>query len=118
MDPLYHSKSSVNKWGGKEDDYLAIHHWFDDTKVGFAYPAHRAMRHHSEGIGWCIDKFGKTITLSNGKEIPTRYVCEQHIMEDCGWIPTMKDWLKHLKPEPWMLKVGNKTIASSQARMH
>jgi hypothetical protein len=108
MDPLYHSRSSVKKWGGNLDDYLSIHHWFDDTKKGFAYPIHRAMRHHSEGIGWCIDTFGKTIKLSTGKEIPVRYVCEQHIIEDCGFIPTMKDWLKNVKPEAWMLKVGKK----------
>ena len=63
------------------------------------------MRHHSEGIGWCIDKFGSHIITSSGKEIPVRYIGEQHILEDCGWIPTIKDWLKNLKAEPWMLKV-------------
>lgn len=116
MDPLFHAKSSVKKWGGNVDDYLPIHHWFDDTKKGFAYPAHRAMRHHSEGIGWCIETFGKTITLSNGKELPVRYVGEQHVEEDCGWIPTMKDWLKNLKPEPWMLKVGTRQIADESLK--
>lgn len=105
MDPLHHSKSSAKKWGGEPEEYMAIHTWFDDTKKGFAYPVHRAMRHHSEGIGWCIDKFGEFIVLSSGKEIPVRFIGEQHILEDCGWIPTMKDWLKHLKPEPWMLKI-------------
>tara|TARA_R110002051_G_scaffold233966_2_gene295474 strand:+ start:161 stop:508 length:348 start_codon:yes stop_codon:yes gene_type:complete len=106
MDPLYHSKSSVSKWGGDVQDYLPIHSWFDETKNGFAYPVHRAIRHHAEGIGWCIDTFGRKLLLSTGKEIPVRYVAEQHIMEDCGWIPNMKDWLKNLKPEPWMLKVS------------
>ena len=30
--PELHSKSSVRKWGGKIQDYIDIHHWFDDTK--------------------------------------------------------------------------------------
>lgn len=109
MDPLHHSKSSVKKWGGTVEDYLPIHHWFDDSKRGMAFVTHRSMRHHSEGIGWCIDTFGKYITIMHKdkpKQIPVRYIAEQHIQEDCGWIPTMKDWLKNMKPEPWMYKVG------------
>ena len=106
MDPLHHSKSSVKKYGGTVDDYLPIHHWFDDSKRGYAFVTHRAMRHHSEGIGWCIDTFGKYLTLSNGKQIPVRYIAEQHVKEDCGFIPTMKDWLQHMAPPDWIRKVG------------
>lgn len=36
------------------------------------------------------------------KEIPTRWVAEQHVVEDLGWLPTLGDWLKAIKPEPWM----------------
>lgn len=106
MDPLFHSKSSVKKWGGNVDDYIAIHHWFDDSKRGFADITHRAMRHHSDGIGWCIDTFGEYIILSNGRKVPVRYVAEQHVREDCGHIPSMKDWLVCMAPEPWMYRVG------------
>tara|TARA_R100001015_G_C4635384_1_gene205111 strand:- start:25400 stop:25741 length:342 start_codon:yes stop_codon:yes gene_type:complete len=109
MDPLMHSKSSVKKYGGTVDDYLPIHHWFDDSKRGYAFVTHRAMRHHSEGIGWCIDTFGKYITITHRdkpKQIPVRYVAEQHVLEDCGFIPTMQDWLKHMAPPTWMRKVG------------
>jgi len=106
MDPFYHSKSSVKKWGGKVEDYILIHSWFDDSKRGCSLPTHRSMRHHTEGIGWCIDVFGKTIVLSTGKEIPVRYIAEQHILEDCGRIPTMKDWLVNMQVTDWMKKVG------------
>ena len=106
MNPLHHSKSSVAKWGGKVSDYMPIHRWFDESKKGLAFVTHRAIRHHSEGIGWCENVFGNVLILSNGKEIPVRYVAEQHIKEDCNFIPTMKDWLQHLKPQPWMYKVG------------
>ena len=32
--PLQHAKSSVLKFGGKEEDYIEIHNWFDETKHG------------------------------------------------------------------------------------
>ena len=37
--PLLHAKSSVKKFGGKEEDYIAIHNWFDETKswIGHSY---------------------------------------------------------------------------------
>jgi hypothetical protein len=30
--PVHHAISSVKNWGGKLEDYIAIHNWFDDTK--------------------------------------------------------------------------------------
>jgi hypothetical protein len=37
-----------------------------------------------------------------------KLLSEQHVTEDCGYIPTVQDWLKPLlqNPDPWMLKVG------------
>lgn len=35
--------------------------------------------------------------------IPTRYIGEQHVIEDCKRIPTVKDWLLPLPIEPWMV---------------
>jgi Domain of unknown function (DUF6915) len=102
--PYHHALSSVRKWGGHESDYLDIHNWFDDTKAHFADARHRAMRHHSEGIFLMESIFGVTLTNANGREIPTRWVGEQHVYEDLGRIPTMADWLEHLRPQGWMLR--------------
>ena len=30
--PLKHAESSARKFGGKTEDYLAIHNWFDESK--------------------------------------------------------------------------------------
>ena len=46
--------------------------------------------------------FGHTITTSNGKNIPTRWVAEQHILEDMGFIPSMQDWLSNIQAQEWM----------------
>jgi hypothetical protein len=116
--PYHHSLSSVKKWGGESDDYLAIHDWFDQSKSYLADPRHRAMRHHSEGIFMAEQIFGKTITISSGRVIPVRWVGEQHVIEDLGWIPSVADWLREIKITPWMskapTKLGSETFPLSE----
>jgi hypothetical protein len=84
--PYHHSLSSVKKWGGTVDDYLAVHSWFDASKQITADFPHRALRHHAEGIFMAETIFGPTITLSSGRTIPTRWIGEQHVVEDLGCI--------------------------------
>ena len=100
--PFHHSESSVRKHGGNTDDYLPIHQWFDESKRSFSDNRHRALRHHAEGIFLCEQIFGVTITNSAGKEIPVRFIGEQHVQEDLGWIPSAADWLKEIRPKSWM----------------
>lgn len=102
--PYYHAQSSAKLFGGAAEDYLAIHNWFDATKESFADFRHRALRHHAEGIFECERVFGVTITNSQGKHIPVRYIGEQHVIEDCGRIPSVSDWLSKIPPEPWMTR--------------
>lgn len=102
--PIYHAESSARLFGGKAEDYLAIHNWFDQTKESFADFRHRALRHHAEGIFECERVFGVHITNSDGKSVPVRYIGEQHVTEDCGRIPTVADWLSKIHPEPWMAR--------------
>ncbi len=100
--PYHHALSSVKKWGGNVADYLPIHNWFDGSKEFFADFRHRALRHHAEGIFECERKFGTTITVGLVREVPVRWIAEQHVKEDLGRIPTLADWLRCIKPEPWM----------------
>lgn len=100
--PLKHAQSSAKRFGGKPEDYLPIHEWFDESKAFFADFRHRALRHHSEGIFLCERIFGSSISNSEAKEIPVRYIGEQHVKEDLGRIPTAQDWLTQIKPERWM----------------
>ena len=104
--PYHHALSSVNKWGGRVEDYQAIHDWFDESKAHVADFRHRVLRHHSEGIFMAEKIFGTTITNSDGRVVPVRYVGEQHVKEDLGKIPTLADWCLNIKPEPWMLGRG------------
>lgn len=100
--PHFHAVSSARLFGGTPADYIAIHNWFDATKSSFADYRHRALRHHAEGIFDCERVFGITLTNSDGKQVPVRYIAEQHVIEDCGRIPTVADWLSRIQPEAWM----------------
>ena len=126
--PFHHAVSSCRKWGGTPDDYIEVHRWFDASKAHLADFRHRALRHHAEGIWECERWFGPTVTISTcricgqfedhgnhhrgiltgrdheflAKQIPTRWIGEQHVQEDLGRIPTLADWLSRIAPEPWM----------------
>lgn len=105
MHPGDHAKTSARIWGGKPEDYMAIHEWFDATKETFGDWRHRALRHHSQGIFEAERVFGRSITNSSGKEVWVRYIGEQHVKEDCGGIiPTVSDWFRNIKRESWMAK--------------
>jgi hypothetical protein len=81
---------------------------------------HRAMRHHAEGIFELEKIFGVKFTNSDGKEVYTRYVGEQHVIEDMGFIPTAFEWLSHFDQAQWMMhrdqrvKVKSKNFALPQ----
>lgn len=103
--PFHHALSSARKYGGVWQDYIAIHDWFDETKKIIPDVRHRALRHHAEGIFLCEQIFGKTfIRQSDGKEIPTRWIGEQHVFEDFGFIPTVEQFFKHMEIAPWMAR--------------
>lgn len=102
--PFHHALSSVKRWGGTPDDYLPIHDFFDASKMFLADVRHRALRHHAEGIFLAERLFGTVITNSQGRLVPVRFIGEQHVQEDLGWIPTVKDWLQHLRVAAWMAR--------------
>ena len=112
MKPYVHAKNSVKRYGGVVEDYMSIHDWFDSTKAAYADFGHRAILHNTFGIFLAEQLFGTTITNSEGKVISVRDIAEDHVKEDTGGrIPTIQDWLKDLKPEPWMLGVGQHAFA-------
>ena len=100
--PFHHALSSAKKWGGKADDFIALHQWFDESKMLTADFRHRALRHHAEGIFMLERLFGVTLILPTGRIVPVRLIGEQHVREDLGFIPSFADWVRCIRPEPWM----------------
>lgn len=95
MNYMTHCKTSARKYGGKPEDYIKIHEWFDQTKKHLADLRHRVILHNSFGIQLCIQVFGHTIKNSDGKDVPVQKIAEDHILEDQGCIPTLGEVLAH-----------------------
>jgi hypothetical protein len=45
-----------------------------------------------------------TLTLQSGKQVPIRLVAEQHVIEDCGFIPTLEQYMGAMPRETWMYR--------------
>jgi hypothetical protein len=101
--PYRHALSSVKKWGGTIDAYLPLHNFLDSTKLHLETWQHRAILHNGFGVGLCEQIFGEAINNGEGKMIETRYIAIQHIKEDCGYVPTIKEWLLDLKPKKFAI---------------
>ena len=96
----HHALSSVRKWGGTADDYLALHQWFDESKAITADFRHRALRHHAEGIFMLERFFGATITISTGRIVPVRLIGEQHVPRGSRLKPPAARPSSTIKPSP------------------
>ena len=114
--PFHHAQSSARKFGGKPEDYQKIHDWFDGSKAFYADFRHRALRHHAEGIFMMESIFGVTVKNSDGKDIPTRLIGEQHVREDLGFIPTVEKWLENIQGKPWMVSNAYKGIEREEKK--
>jgi hypothetical protein len=123
--PLVHAKSSARRFGGVAEDFLPIHDLLDSSKAVFPDNRHRALTHNS-WFFFIVEKvFGHEIDLTcthcddvelltssceyckgTGKhgQAMTRYVCEQHVLEDFGnkFIPTPSDFLEGMEFQNWM----------------
>ncbi len=101
MKPFLHSKGSVSRWGGIPSDYDHIHDFIDSTKVAMPDLRHRAVLHNAFGCFLVEKVFGRTIINSDGREVSTRDIAENHIQEDMGFIPSLEDWLDTMPIEKW-----------------
>lgn len=109
--PYHHAVSSVRKWGGKVEDYLPIHDWFDESKSHHGDFRHRFLRHHTEGCFACQEKFGHAIVNSDGRAVPVRWIAEQHVKEDFGGkLPSLSEWASAIQPKDWMNKASGKML--------
>lgn len=100
---VIHSRSSAKRFGGVPEDYQAIHDFFDQTKSALGDVRHRAILHNTMGIFLAEQMFGHTIKNSDGRIIPVRLIAEQHVVEDCGFIPSIENWLDGLPLKEWMV---------------
>jgi hypothetical protein len=115
--PMIHSKSSVKRWGGKVEDYLAIHELIDSPKASMNNNSSRALTHNTWFAYTIIPKiFGYNITNSDGRSVDTVDIAMLHIAEDfrMKFVPTPQDYLKHMEVQPWFCN-GVKVVDNPEA---
>ena len=115
--PLIHSKSSVKRWGGKVEDYLAIHELIDSPKACMNNNTSRMLTHNTWFCYTVIPKiFVYNITNSDGKSVDTVDIAMLHVAEDfrMKFVPTVQDYLKHMEVQPWMHN-GVKDVQNPEA---
>jgi hypothetical protein len=115
--PLIHSKSSVKRWGGKVEDYLAIHELIDSPKATMNNNTSRMLTHNIWFCYHIIPKiFGYNIINSAGKSVDTVDIAMLHVAEDfrMKFIPTVQDYLKHMQVQEWMCN-GVKDVNNPEA---
>lgn len=99
MKPLIHAKLSMSRYGGEVDDYIQVHEFLDSSKAHVPDMTHRALLHNSFGCYIAQEKFGLYLPNEDGKDFSVRDICEEHILEDLGFIPTVVKCLETLNAE-------------------
>jgi hypothetical protein len=93
----YHARSAARKFGGIWQDYMKLEEFMDHTKAHIPDARHRLLLHNSWGIFFVEKIFGPVWTrLSDGKQVPTRTILEQHVLEDLRCIPTLEQCFAHV----------------------
>lgn len=92
-----HSLLSKKKFKGEAGDYLEIHKFIDISKLFYFNIKHRVLLHNTYGIDLCIQKFGETLTNSEGQTVLIRDIAAEHCKEDLmGVVPTLNNWFKYV----------------------
>ena len=99
MKPLQHAQISAKTYGGSWADYIEIHSFLDSSKSASAHFKHRFLLHHSEGIQLAVSIFGDKIINSEKREISTKRILTEHLIEDLGSVVSIEDWARDLMPD-------------------
>lgn len=102
MKPYKHACSAAKKWGGRPEDYLPVEDFLDSSKAAHGDLRHRATFHHAFGIYVAERVFGTNLTTSDGVLVSVRDVAERHVLEDCGTIPSLTDYLDGMPMYSWL----------------
>jgi hypothetical protein len=100
-----HSQSSVKRWGGKVEDYLAIHELIDSPKACMNNNSSRLITHNVWFCYHIVPKiFGYNLINSDNKRVDTIDIAMLHVAEDfrMKFVPTLEDYLKHLTLPDWI----------------
>ena len=107
MKPSVHAQIHAHTWGGTFEEYLDLNERFDQSKMIFASMTHRMMYHSDWGIDFVTKLFGeKFVVQSTGTVLDTKTLCEAHVVEDVGFVPSVEEWLKYFDAPSYKVRYG------------
>lgn len=121
-----HAEASARHFGGRWEDYIAIHEKIDSMKSMVGNVRHRAFFHNTAGPWLMQEIFGRYIVPTNedgssllnktGHEVrvSVRDIAENHIVEDLGCIPSPDDYMCNMTCKVWMSGKRNKFIGREE----
>lgn len=98
--PSVHARLSAERFGGRPEDYRALHALLEISRLHLPDPRHRVLLHTTLGVETVEAIFG--LDLASG--VPSRLVAEAHVEADLGFVPTVEEALDGLPLEPWMYR--------------
>jgi len=101
MKPLQHARITAHRYGGKWQDWIAIHDWIDRSKAIFPSMQHRMLLHSDFGEWLVVRIHGEAIGSKDGTVIPTRDLFRDHQVEDLGRVVTLAEWLHEINADYW-----------------
>jgi hypothetical protein len=93
MKPLQHARITAHRYGGKWQDWIAIHDWIDRSKLIFPSMQHRMFLHSDFGLWLAARVFGAFIESKDGAQVQTSDLFRDHQIEDLGRVVTLSEWL-------------------------
>lgn len=103
MEIYHHANLSRKRWGGRAEDYFAIHRLIDSTKVLCSDNRHRIFHTHWAVKEIIVPIFGEVMTNSDGKNVDVKALCEKdHLLVDYNhkFIPTLADFVHAMDDLP------------------
>ena len=101
MKPLQHARITAHRYGGKWQDWIAIHDWIDRSKAIFPSMQHRMFLHSDFGEWLAVKIHGEAIGSESGATISTRDLFRDHQVEDLGRVVPLAEWLREITAGYW-----------------
>jgi hypothetical protein len=102
MKPLQHARITAHRYGGRWQDWIAIHDWIDRSKIIFPSMQHRMFLHSDFGEWLAVRIHGEAISAEDGTLISTRGLFHDHQVEDLGRVVSLEEWLGEVNADYWM----------------
>ncbi len=101
MKPLQHALITAHRYGGRWQDWIAIHDWIDRSKALYPSMQHRMFLHSDFGEWLTVRIRGESIKAEGGTIIPTHTLFQDHQLEDVGRLITLSEWLREANTSYW-----------------